>query len=152
MEIRYLAERPDLVPVVAEWLYAQFGHLNPGASLARSINRMTERLRTDGYPATVISLDNGVPTGTASLVAHDFDERPDLSPWLASVYVDPTHRRLGLGSQLSRAIAAHAKACGAEKLYLFTPDMQSFFASIGWQELHSQQYHGVDVSIMELVL
>jgi predicted N-acetyltransferase YhbS len=152
MKICPLAERPDLVPTVAEWLYLQFGHLNPGASLERSIARVKERLHTDGCPVTFISLDGGIPTGTASLIASDFDNRLELTPWLASVYVQPMLRRSGVGSQLSRRVAAHAKSCGYERLFLFTPNMQPFFGTLGWRDSCLQQHHGVEVSIMELAL
>jgi N-acetylglutamate synthase-like GNAT family acetyltransferase len=152
MKICPLAERPDLVPTVAEWLYLQFGHLNPGASLERSITRVKERLQTEGCPLTFISLDDGIPTGTASLIVSDFDSCPEITPWLASVYVQPMLRRSGIGSQLSKTVAAHAKSCGYEKLFLFTPNMQSFFGTLGWRESNLHQYHGVDVSIMELAL
>lgn len=149
-DIRPLADRPDLVPTVAGWLYHQFGHLNPGASLERAVARVSERLRTQGSPMALIALDNGQPVGTASLIDHDCEDRPDLSPWLASVYVRPEWRRTGLGSQLCRAVAGHARASGHERIYLFTPDMQPFFATMGWQELQTQRHHGRVVSVMVL--
>ncbi|WP_348524185.1 hypothetical protein [Mesorhizobium sp. LNHC229A00] len=32
-----------------------------------------------------------------SLRQGDFKERADLSPWLASLYVHPSHRKTGIG-------------------------------------------------------
>jgi hypothetical protein len=46
-------------------------------------------------PRTFILLADGEPVGTASLAAHDLDERPDLTPWLAGVFVDPHTRGQG---------------------------------------------------------
>jgi hypothetical protein len=79
-----LAEHPEFVTTVTGWLFSEFGHLNPGASLERSVRRVTGRLQTAGCPVALIALDNGKPTGTASLVENDFDESSELTPRLAS--------------------------------------------------------------------
>lgn len=49
-----------------------------------------------------------------------------------------------------RPLAGHARASGHERIYLFTPDMQRFFATMGWQELQAQRHHGRAVSVMVL--
>ena len=69
--------------------------------------------------------------GSASLIAQDMDTRPELSPWLASVYVAAEHRRQGIGSALVRRVAQEAAALGVETLYLFTPDQEHFYARLG---------------------
>jgi hypothetical protein len=45
-----------------------------------------------------------------------------------------------------------AKNDGYEKMYLFTPDMQPFFRTLGWRETQSVSRHGVIVAVMELAL
>jgi predicted N-acetyltransferase YhbS len=148
MVVRYLSERPDKLPTVARWLFEQFGHLSPGASIERSERRMAERLSAEGCPVAFVCLDGEVPTGTASLVMNDLEERPHLSPWLAGLYVEPTYRRRGIGAELVHATLNHAKRCGYDHLYLFTPNKQSFFTRLGWRQFERLTHHSVDVSVM----
>jgi predicted N-acetyltransferase YhbS len=150
--VRPLAQHPEFVTTVAGWLFSQFGHLNPGASLERSIRRVTARLQTAGCPVAMIAVDGDKPIGTASLIENDFDESSDLTPWLASVYVRPSVRRSGVGSELVNAVAADAKTAGYDRIYLFTPDMQRFFRTLGWRERQLVARHGVNVAVMELAL
>jgi predicted N-acetyltransferase YhbS len=144
-----LADRPEALPTVARWLFERFGYLNPGASLERSERRMTERLKREGCPIAFVAFEGDVPTGTASLVPADLEERPDLAPWLAGVFVEPARRGHGIGSALVGAVVAHAGRCGYENVYLFTPDKQAFFARLGWKERESSSHHGTAISVME---
>jgi GNAT superfamily N-acetyltransferase len=68
----------------------------------------------------------------ASLRAADFKGRPDLTPWLASVYVHPDHRRLGLAQALVRHVEAQARALGHTRLYLISEHAETLYASLGW--------------------
>lgn len=141
-----------MMPTVARWLFEQFGHLNPGASIERSERRMAARLNTEGCPVAFVSLDGDMPTGTASLVANDLEERQDLHPWLAGLYVVPGYRHRGIGEELVIAVLDHAKRLGCGHLYLFTPNRQAFFGRLGWRELERLTHHGVEVSVMDRTL
>jgi GNAT superfamily N-acetyltransferase len=48
--------------------------------------------------------------GTATLLAQDVDTEqwPELSPWLAAVYVVPEYRHRGIGAALVPALARAA--------------------------------------------
>jgi N-acetylglutamate synthase-like GNAT family acetyltransferase len=99
---------------------------------------------------TVVALSDETLLGSASLIAHDMDTRMDLSPWLASVYVTPAYRDRGLGSTLVRRIASEAATLGFERLYLFTPDRERFYARLGWTVLERTVYRGYDQVVMVL--
>ena len=80
------------------------------------------------------------------------DTRPELSPWLASVYVAADHRRQGIGSALVRRVAEEAASLGVEALYLFTPDQERFYARLGWTVLERCTYRGYPQVVMTLSL
>jgi predicted N-acetyltransferase YhbS len=149
MAVHYLSERRELMPTVARWLFDQFGHLNPGASIERSERRMSARLHTEGCPVSFVSIDGEAVTGTVSLVESDLDERPQLFPWLAGLYVDPSYRLRGIGEELVNAVVHHARKCGYSRLYLFTPDRQSYFARLGWMAIERLMHHGVEITVMD---
>jgi GNAT superfamily N-acetyltransferase len=150
--IEYLADHPDLIPTLAEWHHEQFSYLSPGSSVERcAAHLLAQRGRSD-IPTTVIALAGDQLLGSASLVTQDMDIRPQLSPWLASVYVAPEYRRRGIGSSLVRRIAGEATALGVERLHLYTPDKESFYLRLGWHTLEHNQYRGHLVAVMALDL
>jgi len=52
----------------------------------------------------LLAFDNQELIGTVCLKVHDMDTRPDLSPWLAGLYVVAPWRRLGIGAKLVAVI------------------------------------------------
>ena len=89
-----LNARPDLVPTVASWLWHEWGR-RKGRTIEQMTARLTVRSAAAGFEETFARLNDDVPVATANLVNADLDNRPDLSPWLASVYVDPSFRGHG---------------------------------------------------------
>lgn len=79
----------------------------------------------------------------------DLESRADLTPWLASLYVDKKHRNQGIGTQLVHAIEQEAVKLGVKKLFLFTPGTESFYARLGWVVKERTELHGHPATIME---
>src|SRR5687767_9717634 len=99
-EIHSLADRPEHVPSLAAWHFAQWGELNPANDVAARIARFETHLQADAIPTTFVACDGDQLLGSASLVLHDLDIRPQYTPWLASVYVDSAQRSRGVGRAL----------------------------------------------------
>ena len=110
------AERPDLVPRVADWLWQAFWK-DSGKPYEQLLAAARKSAMGTAMPCTFVLLCDGQPVGTASLVAHDLDERPDLSPWLAGVFVEPHARHQGFATRL---IAAVEQAAAVDTLWLYT--------------------------------
>lgn len=143
-----LAVRPDLVPLVAEWGHATWGHLSPGDTAAKRADRLGRHLQVDAVPTTVVALDaQGRAVGSAALIAHDLKGDP-RGPWLASVYVVPARRGEGFGKAVVAAIEATAARAGIDLLYLFTPDKTSFYAALGWVAVETLDYRGEHITVM----
>jgi len=49
-----LAERPLLVPVVAQWHFAEWGHLYPGGTVDGWLDHIKSRMNRDRIPTTVV--------------------------------------------------------------------------------------------------
>ena len=88
------------IDTVADWVYSEWGHLTPGNSLSATRERLETRLVDALVPSLFIIEADGVPAATASLVDDDLTLRPELGPWVASVYVAPAFRGAGLASTL----------------------------------------------------
>ena len=148
MKIELLADRPEFIPLLAEWHHDAFGYLRPGFSIAERIALLQERCGRRELPITFIASSGHELLGSAMLIAHDMDTHPEYSPWLAGVFVSPAHRRRGIGRALSEHVTYEAERLGFATLYLYTPDAQDFYARFGWSPLERAHYRGTEVTIM----
>jgi N-acetylglutamate synthase-like GNAT family acetyltransferase len=152
MQLEYLVDRTEALPTLARWHYAEWGHY----SEERTVETMGERLRghlhRDRIPLTVVAHEGDVPIGTAALVEVDMETRRDLTPWLADVVVSSERRGSGIGTRVVEFIVERARELGVRRLYLFTPDRESFYARMGWSVLERTEYRGEPVVVMQIDL
>lgn len=147
-ELQYLADRPEHIPTLAGWHFAQWGELNPANDIATRIARLQTHLQRRTIPTSFIASDEEELLGSASLVAHDLDIRPQLTPWLASVYVAPFARQQGIGRMLVERVMREARDIGVGQLFLFTLDREPFYAKLGWQLVERAVYREREIAIM----
>lgn len=153
MRIELLAEHPHLIPTLAEWHHAEWGYLHPGSTLEDRVEWLRPEVQRGAIPFAVVAVDGeGRPLGSASIVRHDMDAHLDWTPWLASVYVHPDHRRRGIGAALVRRATAEAAKLGVPDLYLFTPGQARFYERLGWRKVLQEVYRGTEVTIMTISL
>lgn len=148
MQIDFLANHPTHIPQLAAWHHAMWGHLDPSATLQGRIERLTSHTGCPAIPTTVIAFDGETLFGSASLVENDLRTHPQLSPFLASVYVAEPYRRRGIAAALVQRIRQETAGIGVEKLYLITPDQQALYGRLGWQRLEEVPYRGETVTLM----
>lgn len=150
MHVEYLADHAAVIPTLARWHHEEWSYLNPGRPLEDRISQLQAQTRPKQVPTAFVALSEGTLVGSASLVGHDMDTRMELTPWLASVYVAPEHRRHGYGSALVRRVVEEAETLGIKTLYLFTPDRETFYSRMGWQVLDRTDYRGHSIVIMSI--
>jgi predicted N-acetyltransferase YhbS len=147
-ELHYLADQPQHITTLASWHFAQWGGLNPANDVAARVARFQTHLQKDAVPSTFVACDGPQLLGSASLVWHDLDIRPQLSPWLASVYVDPSQRSQGVGRAVVQRVMQAAAELGIAELYLFTLDREAFYAALGWETIERTTYRDNPIVIM----
>lgn len=142
------SQRLDLVAVTATWrweaFYRESGRpfedvlevANRTATLARLISR-----------SLVLPLV-GEPIGTASLTSHDLDERPELTPWLAGMYVAPHARWQGYAMRLISTIDEQASAGSIAALWLYTNTAERIYAGAGWETVEIVQHNAKPFALM----
>lgn len=149
VDITDLAEAPDLVDTCAAWAFGMWGCQSGGSF---------EKPRADFAAATLkgrstftfVARRDGKPAGMASFRASDFAGRPDLTPWLSSVYVHPDHRRVGLAHDLVRRVEAQAAHLGHSRLYLISEHAEMLYADLGWSTFdHVTGPHGPAVLMLK---
>lgn len=150
MEIIDLRKAPQHIPTIARWHFDEWGYLNPGKTLEYRIERMQRYIADNPIPSMLIAIDGDAVLGTAALVEADMDSHPELTPWLASVYIREDQRGLGLGKKLVQALMDFAGQQHLERLYLFTPDQAGFYAKLGWKTRAQETYRATPVTVMQL--
>ncbi len=150
MEIIDLRQAPQHIPTIARWHFDEWGYLNPGKTLEYRIERMQRYIADNPIPSMLIAVEGDAVLGTAALVEADMDSHPELTPWLASVYIREDQRGLGLGKKLVQALMDFAGQQQLERLYLFTPDQAGFYAKLGWKMRAQESYRDTSVTIMQL--
>ena len=113
------ADSPHLT-LLARWMFEEWGHLNPGATLSSSVDKMRARCGEELVPSAYMARAGAVPAGTVSLIESDLPLRPDWSPWIASLYVDPAWRGRGVARAMLDHVERQAFGDGFERLHLFT--------------------------------
>jgi predicted N-acetyltransferase YhbS len=80
--------------------------------------------------------------------------RPDLTPWLGSLVVDPKHQKQGIGKMLIDATRLKAKERGFKKLHLFAfdPTIPKYYERFGWNKIGMDEFKSHPVTVMEVVL
>ena len=150
MRIESIADHPDLIAVIAQWHWDEWGHLDPNGSLESWTAGLALRTNRDSIPTTLVALSGDTLAGSVTLVEHDMDTRRDLSPWLAGLFVHPDFRRQGIGSALTIAANEKAESLGVPLLYLYTRSAWGLYERLGWTAVSTTDYEGRNVTIMQI--
>jgi GNAT superfamily N-acetyltransferase len=148
VKIEYLAAYPEFIAELAELHFSEWGYLNPGGTLEGKKEYLGRNCGRGGVPSFIIAVEDAELIGSASLIAQDMDDRPDLTPWLADVFVKPGYRGRGVATALIQRIEAEARSAGITTLYLYTPGAAGLYRRLGWNTVEERKYKGVDVIIM----
>src|ERR1700704_4049376 len=112
LTLEYLASLPGRLSEVAELHHGEWPWPELGDSIDAREKVLSTCCKRGEIPLGVIALEGQELCGFALLVPQDFERRPDLSPWVAGVFVPPQHRMRGIGSALVTRIESEAKALG----------------------------------------
>ena len=138
----YLADQPELLPVLAGWFFEEWGQNNPKSSPAEIEHTLSRFLNRDRIPLTVVRLRDSKPIATASLKLREMETHPQYLHWLGGVFVHPHFREQGLGSQLVEYTTTLAERFKVHQLYLYTRSHEHFYTRLGWQVIERPMYHG----------
>lgn len=149
MIISLLADHMNFLEEIAQFHHAQWGHLNPSNTVQNRAAALEKLAGREGIPAIFIAHADSQFIGSAALVQQDMPSlHPELSPWLAAVFVKTQWRGQGIATRLVKHCEARAIATGIEKLFLFTESASELYKGLGWQEYERCEYKGVQVQVM----
>ncbi len=145
----YLADQPDLLPILADWFYDEWGCGDPNSSPESMRHILGDFLNRDQIPMTIVLLRDAKPIASASLKFREMETHPQFLHWLGGVYVHPQYRNQGIGSQLVEYTTTEAKNLQVEDLYHYTRILDTFYTLLGWQVIEKSLYDGRVTIIMK---
>jgi GNAT superfamily N-acetyltransferase len=127
-----LRQQPEFFDSVADRIWQAWWQPN-GYPLEYITGRLKENLQDTPIPLALVAHDGGTFLGTASLIASDLDERPELTPWVAAVWVEERARGHGIGAALIERATQACFALGFPRAYLCARvRMTGFYQRLGW--------------------
>ena len=95
------------------------------------IKKKIESIKSSNKVISVLGLiENNKLIGFISLFKYDGEERQDLTPWYATMYVKKEYRGLGYSKALNLAILKKAQQLGFNKVYLKS-NLQNYYEKFG---------------------
>ena len=152
LTIELLADHPEHVETLARWHCEEDGRLGDREWLDFWSRQLRSECGRARIPVAFVALDGDAPVGHVSLVEHNMDSHPELSPWLAGTLVHPAHRGKGIGTELVRHAVERAAVLGVVRLFLYTERARRLYENLGWTHLHDETYEGERVAVMALAL
>ena len=152
VNIEYLADRPEFIPALAAWHRREWGHLRPEETVETRITKLQGWCGRNAVPTALVASQDDVLLGSALLVPHDMDSRPQWSPWLAGVVVAPEYRQRGIARMLTERAMAEARSLGFSTLYLYTFSTEEYYARLGWTVIDRTTYLSSPVTVMSIPL
>ena len=150
LKFEYLADRPESVPLVAGWYFAEWGHLNPAATLERVHDKLVASMNREAIPLTVLAVVDQEVVGAAQLKYREMPVFPEKEHWLGGVYVASEHRGRGISAQLVDSMITTARHLGVQTLHIQTERLDGgLYARLGWTPVEQASNHGLDVLVME---
>jgi len=160
-EIVFLADEPLWAHNVAvttweEWpdVYRDYG-LNSVQEVEKCL--LENNLNRDSIPLTLILRSSSQPhefIGTVGIEEDDMVNRPEITPCLVSMYVEPKFRGKGFSKVLMNKLIDVAKTrLKLDKMYLWTQEQQELYKRFGWKSIEETSYlDRTNCTIMELEL
>ena len=124
LKIYNLKEKPKYINEVAiltqkEWGQKDLSRKEFETKVKNKISKIKSNFNNVNY-CKLILLEDDRLIGFISIFPKDGEERTDLSPWYATMYVKEKYRRNGYSKILNNAILAEARKRNISKLYLKT--------------------------------
>lgn len=67
MKVDWLAHHRNLIPVLANWTFDEWGKFDPTDSLKRAISRFNSRCNINKIPFALVALEDDTPLGCISV-------------------------------------------------------------------------------------
>ena len=134
LKIFNLKEKPKYIEEISiltqkEWGEKTLSQKDFNLKVKKKISKIKSNLNNYNY-CKLILLDDNTLIGFISIFPNDGNERQDLSPWYATMYVKEEYRGKGYSKILNAAIITEARKRNFKKLYLKS-NLENYYEKFG---------------------
>jgi GNAT superfamily N-acetyltransferase len=149
LTISDLRDRPEFAGDVADRVWRAWWQPK-NYPLAHIERLVSDNLGSGALPFAVVGHDEKTFMATASVIVSDMEDRPQYTPWVAAVWVEPQFRGKGVGSAIVTRAAALAFERGFETVYLCAlPEKCGFYEALGWMLIEDGR-NGNELGVLTL--
>lgn len=170
--VDYLSNWPELIPQVAKNCFKEW----PASFIAYGLHSAEEV--AEDYRVNIAKNNNNTAVGFIPIVCFttrndttqhpikiervvcgsivveekDIHTRPELTPWITSLYVSEEFRRRGVAKLLMSKAIEVGSQLGLTHLWLFTENhygSMDFYKRCGFVEIEKMEYIGMHITIMK---
>src|SRR4051812_27715440 len=136
LDIEPLTDESDFATRIANLQFELWGPLTGFDSISDYERFLRNTIRSTGLPTVLVARRGAAFVGSVNLLISEMTIRPDLSPWLAQLFVVDAERGGGTGNALIGAVTEHAARLGFRRIYLYTSGtLPSYYASRRWRPI-----------------
>jgi len=131
VRIALLADHPAAIPAIAALRCREWGQ---PSDLADWIATTAREAGHEALPMSWVALDAaGAALGAVGLIAYDWDDWAERTPWVGGMLVRPDRRDGGIGARLLAHLAAWARTRGHTTVWVATGGRAiRFYERCGW--------------------
>ena len=133
MEIYNLKDKLEYIEEIAKLTQEEWGSHRNTEEFEEKVNKKIQKIKEyleDPYYCKLLLIDANELIGFISMFPTDGDERTDLSPWYATMYVRKEYRGKGYSKILNDALLNEARSRGFKKLYLKS-ELENYYEKFG---------------------
>ena len=130
MKLINLKENEEYLKEYIELCSKEWGTPKTKAQMEQYINKKIKNILSGENVISTLGLVENKLIGFISLFKIDGDERTDLTPWYATMYIKKEYRNKGYSKILNNAIIEEAKRLGYKKIYLKT-NLTNYYEKFG---------------------
>ena len=139
MYIDHLCNYPEHLEAVANWIYDEFVIKPKGSLSFKEVVEYLNKTNEESLPMTFVAILDNECVGTVSIFKNDLKTQETLTPWLASLFVNPEYRGRGVGEALINHVQHVVKELGYESLYLRTEHTSKYYRGLGWEFVYKTE-------------
>jgi GNAT superfamily N-acetyltransferase len=127
-----LRRQPAFTDAVADRIWRAWWKQR-GTPLSEIRSWLEQSLSASALPFALVAHQGADFVGISTVIVSDLADRPDYSPWVATVWVEPDFRNRQVGRALVARAVRDAFALGFDPVYLCARrELDNFYAGLGW--------------------
>jgi len=137
LAISDLRDCPEFSGTVADRIWRAFWK-DDGHPLQLLEGLVRRSLGSAPIPTTFVAHDDERFVGTVAAIEHDEERRPQYTPWVAALWVEPDSRQRGIGAALVERATEYAFGIGASRIHLLSRERRrAYYEGLGWSILEA---------------